>query len=499
MNEREFDDIFKDRIGDELPFDFRPSDWEAAAQELDKVLPVMSAPAVAPNPVIQPAAKILGFSKWAAAAAVVVMASQGWLLAKLFDVSHELKALKEQNSVAIATPQEATNTTKSAETIVIRDTIVKTVYIEVPTSQKANKSNILKSNQLDTPQNGTWTVENKKQNLNTTTENSTPNALNNTNKNNRPTEVINDKQNIIAQSDVTGKNNSQPLINTANPEKKPENNNSVIAQNNSTLDKTITPNTTNATAAENKESIALGSLYHLPTVKLHTVSPLHKDALWMNTEDLKLIYNSGGKSIIKPLPMENGWKIGVNAVAILTELPKNGGTKTDYGYNGRVTYEVNSNWRASADASFWNESYSMHIDSVRRPPVGPPSPDYDLSQVNLKAKIVQLRAGADYLFLNKTTITPFVGLGLAYKIKTQNDFEYQFKSSNPNKPNIPIAIHNDDDKTTADNPYYLSMRAGAEGKIYRRLGWSANVTGQLRLNSRSNQTWGAQVGLVYSL
>ena len=51
MTERDFDNIFKDKIGDELPFDFRPSDWLAAEQELDKLLPVTApvAPLVAPR------------------------------------------------------------------------------------------------------------------------------------------------------------------------------------------------------------------------------------------------------------------------------------------------------------------------------------------------------------------------------------------------------------------------------------------------------------------
>ena len=47
MTERDFDKIFQDKIGDELPFEFHHADWLAAEQELDKVMPI-SAP-VAPR------------------------------------------------------------------------------------------------------------------------------------------------------------------------------------------------------------------------------------------------------------------------------------------------------------------------------------------------------------------------------------------------------------------------------------------------------------------
>ena len=64
MTERDFDKIFQDKIGDELPFEFQPADWLAAEQELDKVMPI-SAP-------VAPVMRLLTWHKWAAAAAVLL-------------------------------------------------------------------------------------------------------------------------------------------------------------------------------------------------------------------------------------------------------------------------------------------------------------------------------------------------------------------------------------------------------------------------------------------
>lgn len=511
MNEREFDDIFKDRIGDELPFDFRPGDWETAMQELDKVMPVVSAPTATPNPMLKSVGKVFGISKWAAAAAVVVMASQGWLLAKLFDVSHELKTLKEQNNIAIVPQQPNVNApSKAVETIIVHDTIVKTVYIEVPTSKK-NELNKLRSPELiSSPNSGTWTANNSpaSQNGSPSLDKAVKNNNNLINNKLAPNE-LNTPNNIAIQNNNDAIKNLETKANNT-PNSTETTHNSVIAQNNnSTIDKTLTPNNSNNTpiSAEtnsvngiekNNNTATIAHINHLPTIKLGSVHSLYKNALWMNSEDLDMLYSSR-KSIIKTLPVLTDWKIGVNAFAVVTELPKDV-KKVNYGYNGRVMYDLNRNWRASADISFWQTSFSSHIDSIRKKPDLPVLPsDYTLSQeADFSIKTVQARLGGDYLIsLKSSNITPFLGFGITYQWQTKNDIQYQFKSKNPSRPNIPIPIHNDEDE---DSPYFLSLRAGVEGKIYRRLGWSVNITNQLRLDgNKNNQVWSGQLGLVYNL
>ena len=125
MTEREFDKFFKDRIGDEeQSFDFRTDDWLAASHELDKVLPVAA-------PVVVPPTRLLTWHKWSAAAAVVFLASQVWLIAKIMDLKHEVASLKQEN-VVLTQPEKTVTPQKRLETVVQYDTVFKSVVIEKP-------------------------------------------------------------------------------------------------------------------------------------------------------------------------------------------------------------------------------------------------------------------------------------------------------------------------------------------------------------------------------
>ncbi len=537
MTEREFDDMFKDKLGDELPFDFRSGDWQAAAQELDKVLPV--APLATPNPVLSPVSKTLGWYKWAAAAAVLAVVSQGWLLTKLYDISNELNALKQQNNVAAAPiEKQSENTTiaKNTDTkgnytegVVIRDTIVK--YVEVPA----------RAPQESTYQTGTQ--DNATQNSGTIAQNDDTKAL--LKEVNQLKKAIKEKNNIIeaqkeaAQSAIarTEDKNDKKAENVANNGFKNQNdsrdkpaldkkevnnainNNPIIAQNNSSIDKINTPNnsvnaldknalatTTNSDIAEaTKEKLTLDKLNRLPALSFSPLKSNFKETLEMNAEDLYLLHSSR-RNIIKPLPDLSGWKVGANALTVVTNFDYRDGKVEKHdkiisnGFNARVMYDVNNNWRATADVNIWEESFKPNIDLDsfhRKSPFPKPSPDYELSKVSFNSKNAQIRIGADYLLPNKTVITPFLGFGLAYSWKSKKEIEFEYKNNDKSKPPLPpYAIPNYDKD---QSPYYFSLRAGVEGKIYKRLSWSANITSQLRLNSKTNQIWGSQMGLAYAL
>jgi hypothetical protein len=201
---------------------------------------------------------------------------------------------------------------------------------------------------------------------------------------------------------------------------------------------------------------------------------------------------------VKPTLFMNGWTLGVNSLWMLHKQRTDKEREKNIlanGYNARLTYQLRSNWRMAADVDFWNET-RPHPDTSHRSPFQPPSSDYNLSKVDLKSQKVQIRIGADYEFVNKSIVTPFVGMGLAYELTTRDDIEYQFKS--PRNPTIPVAVHNNkklDDKS----PLYLSLRAGLSGSFYRRLGWSLNVAKELPFNGPTDQILSGQIGLVYAL
>ena len=73
--------------------------------------------------------------------------------------------------------------------------------------------------------------------------------------------------------------------------------------------------------------------------------------------------------------------------------------------------------------------------------------------------------------------------------------EYEYKS--PRNPTIPVTLRENDHKD--DKPLSFSLRVGAMGKIYRRLGWSANIGRELPFSGRTNQLLSGQVGFSYAL
>ena len=445
MTEREFDKFFKDRIGDEeQSFDFRTDDWLAAAHDLDKVLPVAA-------PVVVPPTRLLTWHKWSAAAAVVFLASQVWLIAKIMDLKHEVGTLKQEN-VALAQPEKSVAPEKRLEIVVQYDTVYQSVVIEKPiyktqllkddatSSQLAENNDALKNKGLQSAQ------------LNSK-EPSTEKS-------------IADKLNSKTQNDK----NSTPII-TNNIDKTDTNN-------------SLDNNTINA--LRGKDALAA-----LPNVGLQTVKSNSKETAVLDMSEWLMLQK---RTIIQPAPlMTNGWTLGVNSLFVVSECgPKK--SKVNPGANVRLTYDLRSNWRLSADVDFWNESHPSP-DTSRHSPVTPPSSDYKLSKVDLKSKTIALRIGADYEWINKSAVTPFIGFGLAYQLKTEDKIEFQYRK--PGKPNFPIAIRNDEHDD--NKPFSLSLRVGAMGKIYRRLGWSANIGKELPFSGRTNQLLSGQVGFSYAL
>ena len=462
MTEKEFDKFFKDRIGDEeQSFDFRTDDWLAASHELDKVLPVAA-------PVVVPPTRLLTWHKWSAAAAVVFLASQVWLIAKIMDLKHEVGSLKQEN-VALTRPEKTAAPEKRLETVVQYDTVFKSVVIEKP----VYKTQLLKDNA--TPSQLTDNLNNKTQN----DKNSTPIINNQSQKENslntdKTLEKANANNSAIAEnnSSIIGKNDLKTVENPNNIDKSDTNN-------------SLDNNTINS--LRGKDALAA-----LPNVGLQIVKSNSRETAVLDMSEWLMLQK---RSIIQPAPlMTNGWTLGANGLFVLSECgPKK--SKINPGANIRLTYDLRSNWRLTADVDFWKESHPSPDTTSHRPPFTPPSPDYRLSNVDLKSKTIAVRIGADYEWINKSAVTPFIGFGFAYQLKTEDKIEFQYRK--PGKPNFPIAIRNDEHDD--DKPLSLSLRVGAMGKIYRRLGWSVNIGKDLPFSGRTNQLLSGQVGFSYAL
>lgn len=463
MTEREFDDFFKDRIGDEQPFEFRSDDWFAAAHELDKVLPVAAPVAVVPPP------RFLAWHKCAAAAAILVLASQAWLMNKMSDLKQEVVTLKKEN-VSLTQQKDLLATETRRETIVQYDTIVKTIVIESP----IQAIKLFQKNNQRVQSADYYVAENKSVAPGKTYSNDKPVADKTTDKFEKSNNaVVNNPINQVEKNDLITSD-------------KKDNN---IAQNDTFNTSAKLDNSILKNAVRDNAVIAA-----LPLVEFEAVQSNRRNIQQLELMEAVPIVQPK----VKPTLFLNGWTLGVNSLWILNKQRAGKDKKNsdlDNGFNARLTYQLKSNWRLAADVDFWSET-RPHPDSSHRSPFQPPSPDYNLSRVDLKSKKVQIRVGADYEFVNKSIVTPFVGMGLAYVVTTQDDIEYQFKS--PRNPTIPVAVHKDK-MPDSKNPLYLSLRAGLSGTFYKRLGWSLNVAKELPFNGPTNRLLSGQVGLVYAL
>ena len=527
MTERDFDKIFQDKIGDELPFDFRPNDWLAAEQELDKLLP--TAAPVAPLAAVP---HFLTWHKWAAAAAVLLLASQLFLMTELRTVKQEVVALHKENAALVAvekgdklgdklndrTGDKTDNLgDKNAQSVVIQhDTIVKTIIVEVPqrntTLEKelekrgvqrdafdnfiANQNALNERNEVGFSGNKRDKTSTQKNNLaaKTSGDNSlnsnkislqtVENASKNTDKKDNE---LNDKKQLSANELNDKKQLSANELNdkkqlTANE----LNDKKQLATNE------LTNNKDNNLLNSNKDKSIVANL---PNTQLTTVKSIGRAKNWLNDDAFDFISMSK-LPIIKPISVPNGWEISVNSLFINTDehrRPKfqsprnnNNDDRLSIGANVRLGYNIRKNLRISAEADFWSERHEQ--DLGRRSPTIQLPPDYVLVDVEQTYRAYQVRLGADYKFRQIVGIQPFIGLGLVYQRRLNDGFEYGFKKNGDPVPRI-----FESNERSFDLPVSLGIRAGVEGKIYRRFGWSVDI------NAQRGTTLSSHIGLKYAL
>jgi hypothetical protein len=474
MTERDFDKIFQDKIGDELPFDFRPDDWLAAEQELDKMLPT-AAP-------VAPALRLLTWHKWAAAATILLLGSQLYLMSELRSVKQEVVSLHQENT-ALKTSEKADNKAPlNTQSIIIQhDTIVKTVIVDVP--QKSNTlEKVLKENGLEKADFDNFIAH---QNA----VNDTYEAGSRASKSNKLTPL---------KTNLDGKNNQGVSVNTdKTPLQTVENTSKINVQKDSILtgQKPLMSNNSAELNQNNSVDITKDKsvVNALTPTNLIAVKSINRAKNWLD-DDIFDFMPAAKRPIIKPISEPNGWEIAANTLFLTNDdhrHPQSRNSRGDddrlsIGANLRLSYHIKKNIRLSAEADFWSERHRQ--DTSRRPPVAqqPPS-DYILTRVEQSARSFQLRFGADYKFRQIIGLQPFVGIGFGYQKRLKDDFEYDFRKGNAS---LPLSIPNEN---KLDKPIFVSLRAGVDGKIYRRLNWSFDV------NAQRGNTLSSHLGLKYVL
>lgn len=550
MTERDFDKIFQDKIGDELPFEFQPSDWLAAEQELDKVMPI-SAP-IAP---VSAVPRLLTWHKWAAAAAVLLLGSQLFLMSELRTVKQEVVSLHQENAALKASEnQEIKTPIASQNTVIQYDTIVKTIVVEVPqrgaTLEKELKArgvdkvdfdNFVANQNTINDRYEAGAVNKKRQNtegsskpnlsaknndnlvLNTgkmplqLVENATKNTIKDNTSEALTQLVANDL--VIKNKDLIGISKSLIELNEANKgltitnDLKNQNdalinkNKNLISQNNQLIalnkDKAII----NELIAKNEELIEINGqlidfnkdksvLTVLPmNTQLAAVKSINRNKNWLNDEAFDYIKMSK-LPIIKPVSMPNGWEISANTLLLSNEdhrksqkQPQRDNDKEKQfsaGANLRLGYNIRNNVRLSAEIDFWSECHAQ--DTGRRSPRFSLPPDFKLESVEQISRSWQVRLGADYKTRQFIGLQPFIGIGLVYQGRTNDEFQYSFK-----RGNIPLPAVNEPNDTKLTKPFAVGFRAGVEGKIYRRLSWSVDI------NAQRATTLSSHIGLKYAL
>jgi hypothetical protein len=512
MTERDFDKIFQDKIGDEIPFDFRQNDWLSAEHELNKLLPTA---AIKP-----PASGLLTWHKWAIAATVLLLGSQLYLMSELAKVKQEVVTLHEENTTLANLGKREMESSKTLQNTVIQhDTVVKTVYIE---TQKGNSShnngvaekatnpfgknsefainnpivdgeaavssaskptNVLSSKKDNAVQKNEWTISQKPINK----------IIKETSKNGQKDSFVKQEKAIEKEHLLDNKNNNLIEKNKENSDNlttiNPENKSNLINQNKGEL------------IAENKENLSelkkeIAVLTPLINAQFATIKSMENANNWLNEErfDFKMLSKP---VIIKPISEPNSWGFSANALVLANEEHRKPHTRGDhddqkvsFGANVRLIYALNRKLRLSADVDYWEERHGQ-FDPLNLP-ANQPLPNEELIGLNQDARSVQLRLGADYKLRQVIGLQPFIGVGIAFQKRLNDDLEFKYKKNNIELP--PISTPNDD---KFNKPISLSLRVGVEGKLYRRLGWSIDINAQGGM--RNSQALSTHFGLKYAL
>lgn len=497
MNERDFDKLFQDKIGDELPFDFQPADWQKVSRALDEVLP--NTPIATPELAALTSVKKVWW--WAAAAATVLVASNLWLIYQLRETKREVTALQTQKANEVVDKQKT-------QIVIVRDTIYQTIYSNAPhlaqtptmANQKFLDTKISKKNEINTYKNDNQLF--MKDNLTNLSKNTSSKIIG------KPTADPN-KEYLGAQgSDNRATPPPPQYVQTEVPQPDFEQTTGVATQ------------PTYATVAEKYATISKNAKQagsaNIPNMSEDNIL-VNKDLDILEINRLKkLAYHSKNlplyeledyitKTPISPLlkshiPIISGWTIGGHKTWLFDQPAYRKAPKTEGNIGATIGADLGRDWRISASFDYWRES-QQRIDSADRQSVPePPASDYRFEFMEIESPLVQVRVGVDYYLPQFGSNNFFIGAGFAKQWLTNPEEKYVFKhrplqpNPNPQQPQFKDIEQQGSDKNIRD---FALLRLGTEGSLYRGLGWNANVSSQWAIKDFSDQTWSVQIGLHY--
>ncbi len=505
MNERDFDKLFQDKIGDEVPFDFQPADWQNVSRALDNVLPN--------TPV--PSAEMLALTSvkkawwWAAAAAVILVASNIWLIYQLSDTKREIALLQNH---------QAAQTKQSAQVVVIHDTIYTTDYnhslqkmaispnltpqkkLEQETANPLNYHAYKPKNQFDIKK----IVGNAAQNSTPQATATMPTAANAGN-----SEAL--KRGTQPPPQYVPQNAPIPnLEETANSETNPvaqpiyatvaEKYASILKND---LKNDLTNQTNNGT--QNATTLIKNNELIINDLSILEIDRLRKIAYQFQNIPSYELYDYVTKTPIKPLkkttlPAFNGWALGVHKTWLFNQPSYRKKPISENNFGLTVAADFGNNWRVAASFDYWNE-YKRQIDSVdRRSLPHAPAPDYYFEFMEIESPLAQVRLGIDYFLPRFGSNQFFIGAGWSKQWLTNPKEKYVFKlrqqqpNPQPSQPSFKEIEQAGSDKNKQD---FALLRFGMESPLYRGLGLTANIYSQWAVKDLKDQTWGAQIGLQY--
>lgn len=498
MNERDFDKLFKDKIGDELPFDFQPAEWQNVSRALEDALPTTSLPS--PETAAMTSIKNVGW--WAAAAATALVVSNLWLIYQWRETKIEIAALQNKRVEDYAAAQKL---------VVVHDTIYQTIYRNAPELVQKSRSQEAAVNPNNTSQK---TIKKNELNIYNNDNQSIVEKLSSQNP------FLATQKDIVQQSNDIAKSKYMKSQNPKNEDKNkaptppqyPLDAQTDAAQNDTPSQMVF------ATVAEkyaylNQQSIIQNEKSEINNIlknnELSILDINRLKELFYTNERIPYSELAENSKIapIKPLkkatlPLFSDWAIGVQRNWTLDDKSRRKMARADWNVGITFSTDIKRDWRAMISVDYWNEVMNL-LDSIDRHDVpAPPSPDYRFDFAELESPLVQLRVGLDYLLPRMGSNNFFVGLGVGKQWLLKPEEKYTFKartSPNPN-PNPNPNPQFMEVKQSSDNKQmknFAIIRIGTEGSFYRGLGWSANLSSQWTLNNWKDQSFNAQAGIVY--
>jgi hypothetical protein len=515
MNDKDFDQIFSDKLNEVSAFSGVDDNWQKLNFRLDLVAPI-PAP-VSPTP---PAPTIGWQSRWMYAAMSALTVGNVWLWLQMRDVNHQNEALQK----AVTTVQ-----TNHKDTVYRIDTIYQKVYLIdnhsnseslttiTPTEYAAlstprvaqnratdvASSKSLESNHLK----NRIAIENKKQqNIDNSYLNSIAKASNNTiatdsksfktekkvekgvlsnssTENNITKSVENVAASNASNSNNTTKsveNNSVAIIFNQNSAKKNDNAASnPLVTSAATLDLAI-PKT--ADASESRNPILNKADLVLLPLAFKALSPI--EALEKESESIQVA------GIIKPIKVKKQYNIFpkwgmpeinigiIGTASVPSKQPTSGlGLGTDIA--------LSRHWSVIASLEKHESHFNMgHRDNRLHLPAEPPPPGPDFKFTHLEGEFKDFRVslGAKYVFLTAKKFRPYVSAQHVWKKAPPSFVAFKYQKATGEVDELPQTIES---KSFAN---IWQIGAGMTGDFNSRWSWNVGLNYMFDFNAVNHNT-----------